>query len=186
MSSGFLYAIKFSNGVIKVGSTRTPQARLRTHAGEAAGFGHQVLDQWLSDEHDGYQSTEQTLIAQMTFLACQRHRREYFQHVNWDQVLRVAKTVVANHVAGRWTTVPLEHGRFTMADVAAMHPQFERSYLHQGCIYDQFARSIDRREFVMSPAQIKTLLDMHADLPGPFTGTPSASLRHRMERRAAA
>ncbi len=184
--NGFIYAINFSNGVVKVGSTYKPDSRLRSHTGDAAAFGHEVLESWLSDAHEDYLISEQHLIAQMGFLACGRNRREYFHGVNWLQVLRVAKTVVHNVVTGIPTAVPLEHGRFTMADVSLMHPQFARRYLHQGCVYDQFPRSIDRGEYVMNPDQIKTLISMHVGLPGPFTGTPSASLRHRAQRRAAA
>ena len=88
---GYVYAIQFSNGIVKVGSTRNPHARITTHRGDASRFGLTVTEVWLSSNHDTYLRSEQVLIEIASSLTPDRNGREYFPNLDVSAVLTTAR-----------------------------------------------------------------------------------------------
>lgn len=87
---GYLYVIEFSTGLVKVGMTRNPKARMRSHADEAARFGCVITSLWLSDQHENYRENEAELISA---LGQPQHGSEYFQ-IAFTTAVAAAKRLV--------------------------------------------------------------------------------------------
>jgi hypothetical protein len=62
---GHIYAIEISNGVVKVGRSGEPAARIATHAGHAEDVGLHVTRQWSSAELPDSVSAEAKLLEYM-------------------------------------------------------------------------------------------------------------------------
>lgn len=88
---GYVYAAGFSHGVVKVGSTTNPSARISTHAQAGSAFGHRVEHVWVSPLHDGHTSTERQLIAIAAELSDGRLKQEWFSGVALKDLVRLAE-----------------------------------------------------------------------------------------------
>lgn len=88
---GFLYAIKFSNGTVKVGSTVQPRVRFNAHRSDANAFDVQVGCWWLSAEMPNYLAGEDQLIEMAEAMGGRRARREYFHGIDYDDLVCQAK-----------------------------------------------------------------------------------------------
>lgn len=75
---GYIYVLQFTGDLIKVGSTRNPRKRIRTHHAEAQVFGAQLIDCWLSGPHRSYLDSEAKLIGLARPMATEVRRMEYF------------------------------------------------------------------------------------------------------------
>lgn len=94
--TGYLYAVRFSSGSIKVGQTVEPRHRLHRHSRYARAFGVRVVDAWVSVPHTDYIANETVLLAHLGSVASgRRHRREFFQGADFDQVVAHAEQLVS-------------------------------------------------------------------------------------------
>lgn len=159
---GFIYVALFSNDVIKCGSTTQPRQRLRDHAGNAAGFGLDLFDYWISHEHRNFIESESRLLVQVSVMGGRRNRREYFQGVNFVQVVNAAEAAL--EAAERAATDPV-YGPggervFTLDQVAAAHG-FTVPHLRTGIKNGWFAASLVDGRHGFTGQQVRDLLDAH-------------------------
>lgn len=59
---GYVYVLGFGSGIVKVGYTRDPVGRPRTHQATAEAFGDSLVSQWMSPPHLKYHANEAALI----------------------------------------------------------------------------------------------------------------------------
>lgn len=86
---GYIYAVALSTGLVKVGKTVNPRARLGSHVSHATRVGVDVLDVWLSSRHENYADNERALIRQ---LAPAERGNEYFRR-DFADVVRIAEAL---------------------------------------------------------------------------------------------
>jgi hypothetical protein len=87
---GYVYVLKFTNGLVKPGRTRNPKARLSDHAKNAQLFGAELADWWVSPLHDGWKENEESLITFAGDLGGTALTTEYFSGVDFDDLLAKA------------------------------------------------------------------------------------------------
>lgn len=86
---GCIYVVAFSDGSIKVGKTRRPKTRLRTHLNKSAEHGLEMINLWISGEHVEYAENETALINSLS--ACAEVRvRETFTGASLGDATRLA------------------------------------------------------------------------------------------------
>ncbi|QYC53725.1 G-I-Y Y-I-G endonuclease [Gordonia phage Leroy] len=90
---GHVYVIAFSNGTIKVGRTRRPRHRIRTHQDEARRFGISIENLWLSEHHVEYKDTEHSLICHMREVATASSGAEYFADADFKRTVAFANSL---------------------------------------------------------------------------------------------
>lgn len=83
---GYVYILKFSTGVIKVGQTLDPVRRFREHRRDAEAYGAAIVEYWLSQPHVNYLDNEVDLIVWCDEAATWRSKREYFQGLDLADV----------------------------------------------------------------------------------------------------
>lgn len=176
---GYIYVIEFSNGVIKVGSSRNPQSRRRQHESDAGAFGLRMTSYWLSDRHSGYLTSEKTLIMYAKSRAGAQLRREYFRHVSLIDLIQTAEEIASSNgelgveiIASHSPAIPLSR-------IREMYPQLHLREIHTKCIYGEIVSAVVDQEFCLSLDAIAELVRAHA------AASPPRSLRHRMGRRSA-
>ena len=59
---GYVYVLEFSTGIVKVGKTRNPRARIATHIEDARKFGASIKCLWLSVQHENYSDNERAVL----------------------------------------------------------------------------------------------------------------------------
>lgn len=84
---GFVYVVKFSTDLIKIGYTKVPQRRILNHHGHALPFDITVTDHWVSAEHAHFLESESRLIGLAKKLGGEARRVEYFKGVNPNALL---------------------------------------------------------------------------------------------------
>lgn len=94
-SGGYVYAISFDNGTVKVGSTINPNQRIRFHQTTAIQFDITVLDLWLSPELDDYLKAERRLLAAATRLSGRGLLREWFRGLDFRTLVEIAPIVIS-------------------------------------------------------------------------------------------
>ena len=87
-TAGRVYAVQFSTGVVKVGQTKQPKARLADHAKTAQAHGHTVHESLLSPPHTNYLANELALIAFCSSRGTLIAGREYFDDCDMEEVAR--------------------------------------------------------------------------------------------------
>ena len=85
---GHLYVIEFDSGVIKVGKSAAPTARVARHARLARAHGAAMRDHWISHLHFRAWYTEHQLIAYCSRVGQAVAGREYFRLPFRDAWLR--------------------------------------------------------------------------------------------------
>ncbi len=83
-----LYALMFSNGIIKVGKSARVAARVNEHEANARAYGLVIIDRYLVEDTE---TTENELLSFCRGLASQtdeglNHHGEYFVGINFDKV----------------------------------------------------------------------------------------------------
>jgi DNA-binding CsgD family transcriptional regulator len=86
---GYVYAVEYSSGAVKVGATRNPQQRMRQLGWAAAEFGVTLVRGWLSDADEDYLIREGDLIGYAATLG-PRIATETFR-VPWSRVVAAAQ-----------------------------------------------------------------------------------------------
>ncbi|BBC29971.1 hypothetical protein SGFS_012650 [Streptomyces graminofaciens] len=90
---GYLYVIRFSVDVVKVGMSVAPANRLHAHHGYSRGLGISVTDQWVSKPHAQAKKNEAELIKFCRFHAARVNSREYFAGLEFSSVVWFAETL---------------------------------------------------------------------------------------------
>lgn len=89
---GYLYVIEFDTGVVKVGKTTDPAARMATHISQAAAYRATLTAAWFSEAHLGYAGNETAVLAHVVSKQLGKQvRREYFHDADFTQVVDVAE-----------------------------------------------------------------------------------------------
>jgi hypothetical protein len=87
---GCIYIVSFDNGLIKVGLSKTPESRIKTHAHSMSLNGVKIQSTWISDKHYNFRENEDLLILKIT-----QHRigesREWCRGVLFDDLVNYAK-----------------------------------------------------------------------------------------------
>jgi hypothetical protein len=86
VSAGYVYALGFSNGSVKVGRSKNGQRRLGDHKSTARKFGLTVTDEWLSPAHIEWERNEEALKAIAAGLGGIVAGREYFSGIEFAAV----------------------------------------------------------------------------------------------------
>lgn len=83
---GYVYAIAFSNGSVKVGSTADPETRIKTHRENAKAFEIQIVDLWLTDAHVNYLLSEQIALGIARSRSTKVLRKENFAGIDFKSM----------------------------------------------------------------------------------------------------
>lgn len=89
---GYVYVIKFTTGTVKVGRTASPRDRFDSHANDAAKFGAQISDAWLSPRHRSFSSNERLLIEHVA-ADSSPYRAEYFPDADFARAVAFVQTL---------------------------------------------------------------------------------------------
>lgn len=84
---GYIYVLRFSTGLIKVGSTRNPYGRLSGYRKQLAPHDIHVAWCWVSAPHSDYLTTEVELIDRASAVASDSRQFEYFHGVDVDALV---------------------------------------------------------------------------------------------------
>lgn len=90
---GYVYAVEFSDGTVKVGKARNLQVRLANHRQDAEKFKLSIAQWWGSPLHRGYADTEKKLIAFASSVGDIHGGREYFTGVSFSRVVEFASSL---------------------------------------------------------------------------------------------
>lgn len=89
---GYLYTIRFTTGVVKVGQTQKPARRIAEHRRNAWAYQVVMTDVWVSEPHRHYLDSETKLIAHARTLVTWA-KREYFHGADFAAVVEHARTL---------------------------------------------------------------------------------------------
>jgi hypothetical protein len=144
MRAGHVYAIQFCSGVLKVGRTSQPNARIAEHEKAARAHGRFIYDTIVSPPHTNYVANERALIAFCAERWELAAGREYFAAADMEAVVRFTDTLAFT---------PLAQGQITAAAAQAMQERARRARLLDLAepFYDQILRAA---EFPAAPAQL--------------------------------
>ena len=95
-AGGYLYVVQFNSGVVKVGRTMNPSARLKSHATGGRPHGISVVAQWLSQPHLAAKRNERLLIAFCRSRYRSVNDGEFFVGAEPDQVVAYAEDLRAS------------------------------------------------------------------------------------------
>jgi hypothetical protein len=91
---GYVYAIEFSSGTVKVGLSKDWAKRLARHTKDAAVHGITILRSWASPAHVGWAANEQELIKFcVANFGSATSGEEYFAGADYDAVRAFAETL---------------------------------------------------------------------------------------------
>lgn len=88
---GYVYALAFDNGTVKVGATANPRGRFATHESSARSFGIALAAQWLSPMHEGHYATETKLVGIARDLGGAVVGNEFFTAVDFTDLVQRAR-----------------------------------------------------------------------------------------------
>lgn len=89
-SGGCIYALKFSNGSVKVGKSRHLGRRFDTHLMALRARGAHLVDWWFSKQLDDYSATETLAINAAESLMTHesgRTGREWFHNIDFEKLM---------------------------------------------------------------------------------------------------
>ncbi len=93
MRGGYLYAVEFANGVIKVGRSSRPRVRIAFHRKHGLTFGHDVINQWISRSYNRPDRAERELIRWCADQGERVSGHEYFTNLIFSDVIAHAQTI---------------------------------------------------------------------------------------------
>lgn len=88
--SGFVYAVEFSNGTVKVGKTSDVASRIYSHQHHARAVGVDVMMIVISTEVENENSAEKIILEGMKKIR-EIHSREYFKNASASDVTSIMK-----------------------------------------------------------------------------------------------
>lgn len=101
LSTGYLYAIEFSSGAVKVGRAGNPFARLKTYGFHAVVGGYRIDRIWVSDRFDHPHAAERVLITFADQQGARNVGNEYFFGLSFDAIVRRGRQLVYDEAAPR-------------------------------------------------------------------------------------
>ena len=87
---GYIYALKFSNGMVKVGKSCDPLQRLEDHCRAMRRAGGHLRDWWFSKPHAYYDATEVFVVEAATALMTPESGRsgfEWFYNIDYNALI---------------------------------------------------------------------------------------------------
>jgi hypothetical protein len=97
-AGGYIYALAFTDGTVKVGKSRVPNKRIAQHAGSGSGFGIRISRYWVSPLVHNYSRLEKAAIWMARALAPERasvgRTSEYFKGVDVDDLFALCGDLV--------------------------------------------------------------------------------------------
>ena len=97
-STGYCYVVEFSNGRIKVGTTKHLSTRLKTHKSLALSNGVVAIRFAHTKRHSNYLDNEKTLIEKLAKAGSVAHGREFFEFVEFDYATQCLRELKCNNV----------------------------------------------------------------------------------------
>lgn len=89
----YVYALKFSTGIVKVGLTSSPSRRISNYLTYLVPFGISIADQWVSEPHGRAEDNEIALLRFCRARASEVTSREYFVGVDFGDLTTFAGTL---------------------------------------------------------------------------------------------
>jgi len=86
----YVYAIRYSNGIVKVGQTLNPRSRIGGHRQIGFVFGAELEHCWLSPAHTEYRESEANLIRLASVHGGSIISREYFAGADFEALVLAA------------------------------------------------------------------------------------------------
>lgn len=93
-----LYVLQFNTGIVKIGCTSDVARRLSELARNAAPFGAEITDFWISKAAYRFLDSEAVLMSRCRDRSVQI-KREYFSGVEFGWVTELAGTLISPHPA---------------------------------------------------------------------------------------
>jgi hypothetical protein len=90
VNAGYVYALSFDNGTVKVGRTQNQQSRLRAHKTSARNFGMAVTGTWMSPLHVEWHQNEDALKVIAARCGGTPVTAEYFKDADYAAIVREA------------------------------------------------------------------------------------------------
>lgn len=87
---GYVYAVEFGNGIVKVGRTENPANRLRSHSTDGERFGNGITRWWLSKPHRLYKENETSIKNHCKLTGSITGGTEYFLNVSLEEIVQFA------------------------------------------------------------------------------------------------
>ncbi|MEU6342151.1 hypothetical protein ABZ883_14560 [Streptomyces sp. NPDC046977] len=160
-----IYAVRFSNDVVKVGYSARPLSRLRVHDRAARQMGIQIVQAWASEPHENARKNERLLI---DFCAANAPRvtgegaGEYFAGIDFGDVVEYASSLCCELVAPAHPQPAVK----TCAACDTVHdrPLTAQGLLHQVAhgelrIIDRFGRDVSAAWAGAKPATCSAALE---------------------------
>ena len=90
----YIYVIEFDDGLIKVGRTRRPDQRIKTHESNVFNFTKKkIKNRWVSNSHGNCNQNELLLVRFCSSKGESTGSREWFSGVIFDEVVSYAKSL---------------------------------------------------------------------------------------------
>ena len=96
--NGYCYVVEFSNGRIKVGTTKHISTRLNTHKSSALSSGIVATRFAHTKRHSNYLENEKALIERLAKAGKVAHGREFFEDVEFDYAAQCLRELPCNDV----------------------------------------------------------------------------------------
>ena len=123
---GYVYAVEFSDGTVKVGKAKSLHSRLSNHRHDAEKFALSIKRWWGSPLHRGYENSEKRLIAHATETGEVQGGREYFVGVDFDRLVAAALEVEMDPTPEHQAAAEVQKGRESVREFFG--PIVERSH----------------------------------------------------------
>jgi hypothetical protein len=94
---GYVYVVEYTDGLLKVGRTIRPAARIATHKEHGDSFGNAMVRVWMSPPHVNFAANELTLIRAVEKMASVQRRKEYFVGCPFLAAVGLAQQLVYDH-----------------------------------------------------------------------------------------
>ena len=95
-TTGYCYVVEFSNGRIKVGTTKHIATRLKTHKSLALSSGIVATRFAHTKRHSNYIENEKVLIERLAKAGNVAHGREFFEYVEFDYAAQCLRELKCN------------------------------------------------------------------------------------------
>lgn len=89
----YVYVVAFASGLLKVGYTARPHARMTSHIGVARTHGTAAISAWISGPHANATENEKELISYCRDTGMPQGGAEYFSDVDFGDIVKFAESL---------------------------------------------------------------------------------------------